>query len=104
MEWGSVPGRDLANFHGLYSPRVRLQVTDDGPYHGKAAMCRTRTLKYVRRLYEQDELYDLARDPLEERNVAGDPAYGDALLGMKDRLLRWYVETCDVVPHRTDKR
>ena len=29
-------------------------------------MCRTKTHKFIQRLYEQDELYDLVKDPLEE--------------------------------------
>jgi arylsulfatase A-like enzyme len=89
---------------GLYAPRLRLQLTDEGPYHGKAAMCRTATHKYVMRLYEQDELYDLTADPLEERNVIDDPAYAAERAALKDRLLRWYMETCDVVPRNTDQR
>jgi len=67
-------------------------------------MCRTHTHKYVQRLYEQDELYDLVADPMEEHNVIGDPDYRDVLRALKDRLLRWYMETCDVVPRQTDKR
>lgn len=92
------------NTEGLYSPRLRLQTTDEGVFHSKAAMCRTKTHKYVYRLYEQDELYDLAADPLEECNVIDDPAYRDIRGTLKDRLLRWYAETADVVPHHTDKR
>ena len=89
---------------GLYTPRLRLQTTDDGPYHTKAAMCRTKTHKYVRRLYEQDELYDLVADPLEEVNIVDQSTSRDILAAMKERMLRWYMETCDVVPRRTDKR
>ncbi len=89
---------------GLYSPRIKLQITDDDPYHTKAAMCRTKTHKYVMRLYEEDELYDLAADPLEENNIAGDPVNRETLWALKERLLRWYMETCDVVPRKTDKR
>jgi arylsulfatase A-like enzyme len=89
---------------GLYSPRVSLQTTDEAPYHTKAAMCRTRTHKYVQRLYEQDELYDLVADPLEERNMINDPAYQDVLAVLKGRLLDWFMETCDVVPQATDPR
>ena len=47
---------------GLYWPRVNLQ-TSEGPEHTKAVMCRTKDYKYVRRLYESDELYDLRADP-----------------------------------------
>ena len=93
------------NPQGLYYPRLRLQTTDDGPpYHTKATMCRTREYKYVRRLYEPDELYDLRKDPGELRNVAGDRAYADVLDRLKERMLRWYQETCDIVPRETDKR
>jgi arylsulfatase A-like enzyme len=89
---------------GLYSPRIRLQLNHRKPYHTKAAMCRTRTHKYVRRLYEQDELYDLVSDPQELRNVIDDPAYSSAREELRDRMLRWYQETCDVVPLVGDRR
>lgn len=104
MELESSSSRGGANAAGLYAPRIRLQITDDGPYHTKAAMCRTRTHKYVRRLYEQDELYDLVADPREEMNTINNPAHGDILIQLKERLLRWYMETCDVVPRKTDSR
>lgn len=58
---------------GLYRPRVGLQGRDDAPYHTKATMCRTKAFKYVHRLYEQDELYDLEKDPQELTNVVEDP-------------------------------
>jgi len=63
-------------------------------------MCRTADYKYVYRLHEEDELYDLISDPLEETNLIADPAYGDVLIGLKERMLRWYMETCDVVRAR----
>ncbi len=89
---------------GLYSPRLRLQATDEAPYHGKATMCRTDRYKYVHRLYEPDELYDLAHDPQELHNVAGDAVYGPVLESLRERLLTWYQETCDIVPRATDRR
>ncbi|MBW2690332.1 MAG: sulfatase-like hydrolase/transferase [Deltaproteobacteria bacterium] len=92
------------NEDGLYSPRLKLQTTDQHPYHTKAAMCRTKTHKYVQRLYEQSELYDLVADPLEETNVIDNPKYRDVLIELKARMLRWYMETCDVVPQETDNR
>lgn len=98
-----------------YWPRIRLQTTDSEPpggggpplgglYHTKAAMCRTHDFKYIRRHYEQDELYDVRNDPQETRNLANDPAYADVLMQLKERLLAWYMETCDVVPLETDQR
>ena len=89
---------------GLYAPRIQLQIQLDAPYHSKAAMCRTATHKYVQRLYESDELYDLVADPREERNVIADPGYGAVLAELRQRMLRWYLETCDVVPRTTDRR
>jgi arylsulfatase A-like enzyme len=104
MELQSASAHDGADALGLYSPRIRLQITDDGPYHTKAAMCRTHTHKYIKRFYEQDELYDLKVDPLEENNVVGDAAYADVLRELRERMLHWYMETCDVVPRETDVR
>lgn len=89
---------------GLYWPRASLQTADDGPHHGKAVMCRTHEFKYVRRFLEQDELYDLKKDPAQTRNVIADEAYRHDLARLKDRMLTWFVETCDVVPHAADPR
>ncbi|MCX7591574.1 MAG: DUF4976 domain-containing protein, partial [Kiritimatiellae bacterium] len=70
----------------------------------KAIMCRTKNFKYVRRLYETDELYDLRVDPHELYNRIDDPALADALAKMKERLLTFFLETCDVVPRQIDRR
>jgi hypothetical protein len=58
----------------------------------------------VRRLYEQDELYDLRRDPRETVNCIADPAYAAILAELKDRMLSFFVETGDVVPWKADQR
>ncbi len=87
----------------LYWPRLRLQM-GEGPEHTKAAMCRTAEHKYVKRFYEQDELYDLRADPRETRNLVDDPAYEDVLASLRERMLHWFMETSDVVPHETDMR
>ena len=87
---------------GLYWPRVDLQ--HEQPEHTKAVMCRARRFKYVRRLYEPDELYDLASDPQELVNRIDDPALAGDLAKLKERLLTFYIETGDVVPHDTDRR
>ena len=88
---------------GLYWPRVNLQQ-NEGPVHTKAVMCRTQRYKYVQRLYESDELYDLEEDPGELHNRINDPALAEVLAELKDRLLTFYLETGDVVPHEADKR
>lgn len=101
MERGSTSHLDPS---GLYYPRVGLQSLDDPPYHSKAAMCRTNDFKYTMRLYEQDELYDLQKDPGETNNMINDPAYAAVARQLKDRLLYWYMETCDIVPREEDQR
>lgn len=98
--------KDSPSFYdpaGLYWPRVQLQGSEDGE-HSKATMCRTRDFKYVRRLYESDELYDLRRDPSELQNRIDDPAYAAVLSELRERMLTWYQTTCDVVPYKTDVR
>jgi arylsulfatase A-like enzyme len=89
---------------GLYTPRLKLQLDDSGPYHGKAAMCRTGTHKYIRRLYEEDELYDLTTDPHEVCNIIHRPEAQAVLTELRERMLCWYQETCDVVPREADRR
>lgn len=88
----------------LYYPRIRLQVTDEGAWHTKAAMCRTHDYKYIRRHYEKDELYDLRLDPHETVNLIDDPAYSEVARQLRERMLAWYMETCDVVPFEADQR
>lgn len=88
---------------GLYYPRLVWQA-QEGPEHTKAVMCRTRDYKYVRRLYESDELYDLRQDPMELTNRVDDPACAGVLAELRDRLLTFYLETSDVVPHDPDRR
>jgi arylsulfatase A-like enzyme len=87
----------------LYWPRLALQQ-QEGPTHTKAVMCRTHDYKYVRRLYEQDELYDLRADPGECVNRIDDPALADVQRAMQDRLLDFLLATGDVVPPTLDRR
>jgi arylsulfatase A-like enzyme len=100
MEMESAQYQDPS---GLYWPRLVWQ-RQEGPEHTKAVMCRTRDWKYVRRLYETDELYDLRAGPGEECNRIDDPSCAGVLAQLKDRLLTFYLETADVVPHDTDQR
>ncbi|MCP4750822.1 MAG: sulfatase-like hydrolase/transferase [Proteobacteria bacterium] len=100
MEKQSSPDLDSKN---EYYPRMKLQRSE-GPEHTKAVMCRTSDFKYVRRLYETDELYDLNSDPRERDNRIADPALKGVLLELKDRLLTFFLETGDVVPHDSDQR
>ncbi len=94
------PGSD--NPENWYYPRMMAQR--DPMAHGKAAMVRTAFHKYVRRLSEADELYDLKRDPEERDNRIDDPAYAEVVVALRLRLLDWYQTTCDVVPREHDQR
>lgn len=90
---------------GLYAPRIRLQLQESEPFpHSKATMCRTASFKYIRRLYEDDELYDLRCDPAETVNLINDPAYAQTRAELTERMLGWYQETCDIVPMHSDQR
>lgn len=99
-----LPSLNNAGGLGLYMPRIALQTSDDHPWHTKAVMCRTKEYKYTRRHYESDELYDIRKDPKEMNNLIDNPAYGDVLIGLRERMLQWYMETCDVVPMQNDER
>jgi arylsulfatase A-like enzyme len=87
----------------LYMPRLIWQ-RQEGPEHSKAVMVRTEAFKYVRRLYESDELYELRSDPQELHNRIHDPALASELTALKERLLTFYLETGDAVPFNTDQR
>ena len=87
----------------LYYPRLIWQ-RNEGPEHTKAVMVRTKDYKYVRRLYEEDELYDLKADPQELNNRIHDPSLSAVLARLKERLLSFYLETSDVVPFDPDAR
>lgn len=87
----------------LYWPRTQLQRSA-GTEHTKATMCRTHNYKYVRRFYEEDELYDLSTDPQELHNRIDDPELTTIKHEMMERMLTFYQETCDVVSHEYDSR
>jgi len=76
--------------------------------HGRAFMVRNATHKYVRRLYESDELYDLQADPMELHNLIEqsrtDPELGAIRQQLESRMLQWLTETSDIHPRVADKR
>ena len=53
---------------------------------------------------KKDELYNLIEDPGEINNVIDDPQYASELKNLKEKMLSWYQETCDVVPLKGDER
>lgn len=87
----------------IYWPRLSTQYSE-GPEHTKALMCKTEKFKYVMRLYETDELYDLTLDPLELTNVIDEEVYNEVVIDMKARALSFYMSTTDFVPKKRDPR
>lgn len=87
----------------VYWCRPALQATE--PWvHGKAVMIRDHQWKYVRRLYDTDELYHLESDPGEVNNLIADPTFSDIVDRMTDALATWFLQTGDQVPWRWDLR
>jgi arylsulfatase A-like enzyme len=87
----------------VYWPRVSVQ-NDFKELHGKAVMLRTKKWKYVYRLYERSELYDMEADPDELHNIIDLPSSAPVVQELNARMLRWFVDTGDVVPHKLDPR
>lgn len=96
---------EVENYFGIvadeYAPRIHIQQKD-GPQHTKAVMLRTREYKYVLRLYETDEFYDLKKG--EAHNLIDEPEYAETIAEMRSKLLEWLFETSDTVPFDKDSR
>lgn len=96
---------EVENYFGVvaneYAPRISIQQKN-GPQHTKAVMIRTENEKYVMRLYETDEFYDLRKG--EEKNLINEPEYAAAIAELRSKLLEWFLETCDNVPFDKDAR
>jgi arylsulfatase A-like enzyme len=93
----------LSKINDEYVPRNSLQAEETG-VHTKATMIRTADYKYTKRLYEEDEFYDLRSDPEETVNRIHDPGYKQKILELKEKMLEWYQATCDIVPFDSDQR
>ena len=69
--------------------------------HPDAKMVRTERWKFNHYVGHGGELYDLAQDPGETRNLFADPARQNTVREMKDRLLEWLItadETDQIAP------
>ncbi len=84
-----------------YEPRISVQQRQTGE-HTKAAMIRNKEYKYVLRFYEKDEFYVLADG--ESVNQIDNPKYKQMINEFKEKLLYWYMQTCDEVPFDEDAR
>jgi arylsulfatase A-like enzyme len=89
------------SFYGRQS-QAALKFHDLGSL---AVMCRTQRYKYIRRPYIAcNELYDLETDPGETRNLSGDPTCAEIERQLETRLLDFFMQTADVLPHEQDSR
>ncbi len=86
-----------------YDLKAGLQH-DDPASVGRAIALRTERFAYVRRLYEDDELYDRASDPGELVNLAAAPEHAETLSSLRERVLDWMLATSDVIPPEKDAR
>lgn len=92
--------------HGItspYWPRLSTQ-SSEGSEHTKAIMLRNLDYKYVKRLYEDDEFYDLKNDPMELHNLIHESEYRSIIQDFKENLLDKLISTADFVPNRKDAR
>ena len=73
--------------------REQVVVFDE---YGPVRMVRTAQWKYVHRYpYGPHELYDLAADPAEESNLAGDGGHASRVAKMRCRLEEWFRRYVD---------
>lgn len=86
----------------LYWPKKKAQSDDLA--HGKGIMMRNHRYKYISRLTELDELYDLEKDPGERNNCIDDPNMREVVIRMQKDVLKWLQATADVVPFHYDSR
>ncbi|MBI2442217.1 MAG: sulfatase-like hydrolase/transferase [Lentisphaerae bacterium] len=89
------------NFYS-HQRRATLLHHKAGSY---AVMCRTLKHKYIRRCYTgHHELFDLAADPGETRNLSGRRRYAKIERRMETLLLDYLLRTGDVLPREQDSR
>ncbi len=93
----------LEQAKGEYARKAALQH-EQPALVGKTMVRRDHDFTYVHRLYEPDELYDRETDPFETTNLINDPAYAEAASSRRDALLKWLVETADIMPWKADPR
>ena len=90
-------GAGLRDPSHIYYPKGKLQQEHPESVC-RATSIRTMTHRLVRRPLGVSELYDLAADPLELRNVYGQPEHATTQGELEQRMLDWFVRTSDVVP------
>lgn len=90
----TLPGRSFARvLLGGEDADNHIVILDE---YGSSRMIRTREWKYIHRFpYGPHELYHLAADPGETRNLAGQPETADVQASLLDELQHWYCRYAD---------
>ncbi|MGC9452704.1 MAG: sulfatase family protein [Oceanipulchritudo sp.] len=81
------------NYVRILDPDPNVALVNIDPGHSKDVLIQHGLGNDTAR--DRLQLYDLAFDPQERRNLAGDPAYLNARLEMEKRLQHWMVLTDD---------
>ena len=100
-EW-HIGGDRGQNPNSEYYPRQLAQSDDDN--HTKGTMITDGHHKYIERLNGTHEFYDLDNDPKEKKNNYSSMVGTPVLNELKEAMLHWYQETCDIVPRDYDSR
>jgi arylsulfatase A-like enzyme len=97
------PLADFKDTLNPYYPKVALQ-NEQPETITRSTMMRTTRHKLIYRPDDQSELYDLAKDPREVRNVYGQSSYAKVQDDLFHGIIDWYVRTADVTPKALDPR
>jgi len=79
---------------GIYYDKTNIPVEDPATV-ARSTMIRTNKWKLIIRSAGKEELYDLTLDPKEIHNLIDDNAYKGIQISLKEKLLRWYLNTSD---------
>jgi len=88
---------------GDYEPRASAYIEHKDPFNRSWKAVRTHEFKYCAANNGSELLYDLVADPHEQRNVAADLTYADALHAMRHELLRRWFTVENQYPLKTGK-
>jgi len=102
-EGGRLPGEEHWGIEGLapgnwYAKRRDVVNGNPGVNLCRCAMIRTSDCAYTYCTNDVDELFDLRSDPDGVVNVAEQGGYSDVRAELRDRLLKWMLDTSDTLP------
>lgn len=100
-EW-HVSGENGPSVTDAYWPKKTAQKDADA--HEKGTMIFDGRYKYVHRPSGQDELYDMSSEQGERVNLFPNLDHQHRVQQLRELLLDWYQQTCDVVPRSYDSR